>query len=153
MPVLRSAGFVIFRDTPDGRRYLLLRASRSTSTIAQGKTVKEFWDFPKGELEQGEKGMDAALREAREEAGIGGILVIEGFKETARYFSQRDGKRIMKFVAIFLGRVHKPDVTLSWEHDRHAWLPYDEAHERITLPQMKTVLEKAEQFLEESTRK
>ena len=59
----------------------------------------------------------------------------------------------MKFVAIFLGRVHKPDVTLSWEHDRHAWLPYDEAHERITLPQMKTVLEKAEQFLEESTRK
>ncbi|OGZ97742.1 MAG: hypothetical protein A3J10_00620 [Candidatus Sungbacteria bacterium RIFCSPLOWO2_02_FULL_54_10] len=149
MPVLRSAGFVVFRDTPEGRRYLLLRASRKESLVAAGKTVKEFWDFPKGELEKGETGIDAARRETREEAGIGYLEVIEGFKATARYFSQKDGKPALKFVAMFLGRAGDLDLTLSWEHDRYEWLAYGVARERITLPQMKEVLEKAGRFLEE----
>ena len=147
MPVLRSAGFVIFRNTVRGRRYLVLRASRSKSTIAKGKTVKEFWDFPKGTLEKGETGMDAAKREAREETGIHNIRVIEGFKETARYFSWMNGKRTLKFVAVFLAETKKEKVTLSWEHDRSAWLFYKEARGRITLPPMREVLEAAEQFL------
>lgn len=125
----------------------MLRASRKDSLVAKGKTVREFWDFPKGELEHGEMGMEAARREAREEAGIGEIRVTDGFKETARYFTQRDGTRTLKFVAMFLGEAKEADVTLSWEHDRHEWLPYDEAREKITLPQMREVLEAAEKFL------
>ncbi|MEK7541986.1 MAG: NUDIX domain-containing protein [Patescibacteria group bacterium] len=147
MPVLRSAGFVVFRNTPRGRRYLVLRASRSESTVSKGKVVKEFWDFPKGTLEKGETGMDAARRECREETGVGDLRVMDGFKHTARYFTWIGGRRALKFVALFLGETKGSKIVLSWEHDRHAWLPYGEAQERITLPQMKEVLREAEQFL------
>ena len=147
MPALRSAGFVIFRATPHGRRYLVLRASRAASTVAPGKTVKEFWDFPKGELEPGEQAKDAARREAGEEAGFHDMRAVEGFKETAQYFSQRDGKPILKFVAMFLAEAAQEKVALSWEHDRYAWLAYPEAHERVTLLPMKRILERAEGFL------
>ena len=149
MPVLRSAGFMVFRNTPRGRRYLVLRASRNKSTIAKRKIVREFWDFPKGTLEKGENGMAAAMREVREETGIRAVRVIEGFKETARYFTWTDGKRTLKFVAMFLAETTKGKITLSWEHDRYAWLPYAAAHERITLKPMKEVLRGAEKLLGE----
>lgn len=125
----------------------MLRSSRVDSEIAPRRTVREFWDFPKGTLEKGETGMDAALRETREEAGIRGIRVVEGFKETARYFTWIGGIRTPKFVAMFLGETKKAAVTLSWEHDRYEWLSYAAARERITLPPMKKVLERAEKFL------
>lgn len=148
MSALRSAGFVIFRMTPRGRRYLVLRASRGESTIARGKSVKEFWDLPKGTLEKGETGKDAAVREAREETGITDTRVVEGFKATARYFTWTGGKRTLKFVAMFLAEAVHTKVTLSWEHDRAVWLPYEDAYARITLEPMKTALEEAERFLE-----
>ena len=147
MPVLRSAGFVIFRNTPRGRRYLALRASRSESTIAKGKTVKEFWDFSKGALEKGETAMEAALRETKEETGITKLIIVSGFKHTVRYFTMRAGTRALKFVAMFLAETKTSRAALSWEHDRSEWLAYGDAEKRITLPQMREVLAAAEAFL------
>lgn len=147
MPVLRSAGFVIYRETPRGRRYLVLRASRAESTVAKGKVVKEFWDFSKGTLEKGETGRDAAVRETKEETGITDFSIIDGFKETARYFTWANGKRAIKFVAMFLAEAKTARVALSWEHDRFLWLPYDKACQRITLEPMKKVLRATEKFL------
>lgn len=147
MPVERSAGIIIFCDTSSGRKYLVIRSSRADSQISQKKSIKEFWDFPKGQLEKGETGMDAALRETREEAGIKDFEVIADFKETARYFTRRDGKPILKFVAMFLAEAKSNKVKLSWEHDKYEWLPYEEAYSRISLPPMKNALEKAEKFL------
>jgi 8-oxo-dGTP pyrophosphatase MutT (NUDIX family) len=124
-----------------------LRSSRSESEVASGKFIPEFWDFPKGRLEAGETGLTAALREAREEAGIEASRVIEGFKETIRYFTRRDGKPAPKFVALFLAEAASDDVTLSWEHDQFAWLPYEDALARLTLKPMREALRKAESFL------
>ncbi len=147
MPVERSAGIIFFRNTSEGRKYLVLRASRSEAEVAQGKFVREFWDFPKGRLEEGEKGIEAAKREAEEEAGIKNIKIIPDFKETVRYFTWRGGKAIPKFVAMFLAESKTDKVKLSWEHDKYEWLPPKEAVERITLKEMKKVLETAENFL------
>ena len=149
MPVERSAGIIFFRTAREGLRYLVIRSSRPESTIAKGKAVAEFWDFPKGQLEAGETGIDAARREAKEEVGIEDFELIADFKETVHYFTRRDGKSIPKFVAMFLGRTRQDRVTLSWEHDMYEWLSYDEAHRRITLLQMKQVLAVAEKFLTE----
>lgn len=109
--------------------------------------MKEFLDFPKGLLEAGETGLDAAKREVREEAGIKEYEVIPEFKETVRYFTRRDGKPIPKFVALFLAETKTEKVTLSWEHDKYEWLGYNEASERISLKEMKKALAKAEEFL------
>ncbi len=150
MPVERSAGIIIYRDTPEGRKYLVLRSSRDTSTLAPGKAVKEFWDVPKGQLEQGETGIQAARREAKEEAGYADIEIVPDFKETIRYFTMRTGKPVPKFVALFLGRVSSDAVTLSWEHDKAEWLSYEEAKARVSLKPMKEAIEKAEEYLRNS---
>lgn len=107
----------------------------------------EFWDFPKGRLDPGEDGIGAARREVREEVGIDDFEVVPNFKETARYFTRREGKSIPKFVAMFLAETKSSHVTLSWEHDMFEWLAYGEAREKITIPDMKQALDCAEDFL------
>lgn len=151
MPAERSAGMILFRRTAHGRKYLVIRSSRDESTIAKGKTIREFWDFPKGRLEKGETGIDAARREAKEEIGMEDFELIPDFKETAQYFTRRDGKPVLKFVAMFVAESSKPDVKLSWEHDLYEWLPYQAAYNRITLIPMKQVLQAAERFLERAS--
>lgn len=144
MAVERSAGIILFRNTPRGREYLVIRSSR------EDKTKPEFWDFPKGVLEPGEKGIDAAHREAGEEVGIKGLKLCPNFKDTVHYFTRRDGKPVPKYVAMFLAESKTEKVRLSWEHDKYEWLPYEGAYQRISLPQMKKVLKSAEEYLRDT---
>ena len=145
MPAERSAGIIFFRNTAEGRRYLIIRSSY------HGKDGKyNFWDFPKGLLEKGEEGIDAAKREAKEEAGIKDFKIVPEFKETVRYFVRDRAwgkKAVLKFVALFLAEVKKDKVKLSWEHDEYAWFPYKEAYERLSRREMKKALESAKSFL------
>lgn len=141
MPVVRSAGIIFFRETPVGRKYLVIRSAREIPKRG------EFWDFPKGELEKGEKGIDAARREAKEEVGIEKFTILPEFKETVRYFTRKHGKPILKFVVLFIARAAMGKVELSWEHDKYEWLSYKDAYQRISLKQMKLALHTAEEFL------
>ena len=143
MPAERSAGIIIFRNTPKGRAYLIVHASGT----GEGTSRSDFWDFPKGLLEPGEKGIDAAIREAKEEIGMEDFSLAENFKETVRYFIRREGKTMLKFVVMFLAEAKNAKVKLSWEHDKYEWLFFEEAYKRISRQQMKKVLDKAELFL------
>ncbi|MFS8608355.1 MAG: NUDIX domain-containing protein, partial [Gammaproteobacteria bacterium] len=69
-----SAGVVLVRETPDGARFLLLRAYRH-------------WDCPKGVVEPGEEPLDAAVRETAEETGIDDLEFAWGhdYHETPPY--------------------------------------------------------------------
>lgn len=109
-----------------------------------------YWDFPKGLLDGKEKGIDAAKREAREEAGIKKYKLFPKFKSTVRYFVRGrpwGSKAAMKFVAMFLAEAKSAKVKLSWEHDAFEWLPYKEARKRITRKEMRRAIEEAEEFL------
>lgn len=142
MPVERSAGIIFFRDTPHGRLYLVLRSTPS-------REYPDHWDVSKGVLNAKETGIDGALREAKEETNITDATIVEGFKYTARYFRRdRDEHGVIpKFVALFLARTAQQTVTLSWEHDRFEWLPYDAAHARLSNNEIKKALASAEEFL------
>jgi len=122
-----------------------------SSGTGEGTDRPDFWDFPKGLLEPGEKGIDAVRREAREEVGIEEFEIVEGFKETVRYFTRREGKPVPKFVAMFLGESKTDEVELSWEHDQYAWQSYEGAYKKITLPQMRDVLKSVVAFLKTSS--
>lgn len=137
MPVDRSAGAVIFRETPKKEKeYLLLHYTSG------------HWDFPKGMIEKGETTDDTVRREVLEETGVSDIECIPGFKETIRYFVKHENERRLKFVAFFLARTpENQEVKISWEHQGYQWLPYEKAYATITYKNAKDVLQKAYNFL------
>lgn len=127
-----SAGVAVLRDTPAGRRYLLLRAYR-------------YWDFPKGAVEPGETPLQAAIREVREETGLGNLEFFRGesYSETAPYNRG-------KVARYYLARTTEETVTLSAnpatgirEHMEYRWLAYPQALELAT-PRVRLILEWAE---------
>ena len=127
-PVL-SAGIVVVRFATDGCRYLLLRAYR-------------YWDFPKGLVEPGEDPMEAARREAREEAGLVRLDFRWGpvFMETPPYGR---GKIARYYVAeteqIEIHLPISPELGRP-EHHEYRWLGYDEAR-GLLVPRVAAILD------------
>lgn len=160
MPVERSAGAVIFRKTQSGKEYLLLQhpdkesrrvikptAGLNASRRPTSKAGLGHWDFPKGHLEKREETLDAVRREVKEETGLTRLHIIPGFKVTIRYFVNYDNQKRLKFVAFFLAETRQKKVTISWEHQDFAWLPFEEACERLTYANAKKVLTSAHHFI------
>jgi 8-oxo-dGTP pyrophosphatase MutT (NUDIX family) len=133
----RSAGAVLFREDKE-RLYLLLHYQA------------EHWDFPKGNIEEGEEELDTVRREVKEETAIDDIEFIEGFKRISEYYYRRVGKLIHKQVVFYLAKTEQSDVKISYEHIGYQWLPYKEALERLTFKNSKRILADAEEFLNDT---
>ncbi|MCL1972863.1 MAG: NUDIX domain-containing protein [Endomicrobia bacterium] len=69
-----SYGAVIYKIDNNELLFLLIKSKRS------GR-----WGFPKGHIEKGETGIEAAKREIFEETGIKNIKFIDGFREEDVY--------------------------------------------------------------------
>jgi 8-oxo-dGTP pyrophosphatase MutT (NUDIX family) len=128
-PTRLSAGVVVVRATPDGWRFLLLRAFNH-------------WDFPKGMVESGEEPLAAAIREVREESLISDLEFVWGQDHTetgpysrgkvARYYVARTGTAEVTLPVIEeLGRP---------EHNEYRWVDYNSAL-RLVSPRVEPVLE------------
>lgn len=152
MPVERSAGAIIARETPKRRMYLLLQHPPGRYSRNQAQKKKGgHWDFPKGHIEKGEKTSDTVRREVREESGLSDIEFVDGFKETIRYFVGPKGQRRLKFVAFFLAMAEQRKITISHEHMGFRWLTFDKAYKLATYPETKRLLKKADEFLRKSS--
>lgn len=111
----RSAGMIVVRLDEDACRFLLLRAYR-------------YWDFPKGLVEPGEFALEAALREAAEEAGVEDLAMRwgEAYYETAPYGPG-------KVARYYLAATSQHQVVLPVsselgrpEHHEARWVTYQE---------------------------
>ena len=142
MPIERSAGAIIFRREGPKILYLLLHYP-----AASHRTKKDYWDFPKGHVEKGEKLEEAAKREIEEETGLTEINFIEGFKETIKYFFNWKGKKVLKFVTFYLVEAKEKKIKISQEHIGFKWLTFEKVIETLTFKNAKEVLEKANYFL------
>jgi 8-oxo-dGTP pyrophosphatase MutT (NUDIX family) len=123
-----SAGVAVVRATPDGFRFLLLRAYRN-------------WDFPKGLIEAGEDPLAAAIRETREETEIADLAFDWGhdYFETAPY----SGHKIARY---YLARTHTQRIVLPVnpslgrpEHHQYRWVDLTEALE-LAPPRVQPVI-------------
>ena len=96
---------------------------------------------PKGHLDPGEDDMTAALRETKEEAGLGShqLKVFTDIKEELRY----EAFGAPKIVTYWLARMTKYDdkVVLSDEHQDFRWLGLEEAKELSGFPDMAKCLQ------------
>jgi len=131
----RSAGAVVYRVENGKPIYLLLHYEAG------------HWDFPKGNIEEGEKIEETVRREVREETGISDIQLVPGFKTKIKYFFKRDGQTVFKTVDFLIAKTAEKDVKLSFEHIGFEWLPFKEAMERLTYKTAKDLLVKVDEFL------
>lgn len=128
-----SSGAVLFR----GKRplYLILHYEAG------------HWDFPKGNVEEGETDVEAALREIEEETGIKDALILPYFKHELGYFYRKGKTLIRKTVVFFLAQTRTKRVKLSYEHIGYGWFPYEKAIERLTYKNARHLLKNADAFL------
>ena len=116
----RSAGSIIYRQSSNGKLYLLLNYPSG------------HWDFVKGNIEKGETFKQTVLREIKEETGISDITFVDGFEDKIEYHYQRDGQVIHKEVVFFLSNTKTDQVVLSHEHLDYTWLNFNDALEKLT---------------------
>lgn len=134
------AGFVIFRRTQDGIKYLLL--------YRRG----QYWNFPKGHFELGETSLDTALRETQEETGIGkeDLRMIPDFRAYEKFYFDRGNERIFDTVILYLAETKQAHVSISArEHSGYAWFLYQDAVKAIGKQYVgtKRVLRQANDFI------
>jgi bis(5'-nucleosidyl)-tetraphosphatase len=142
MPVEKSAGAVIFRRENNKIYYLLLHYPG-----ASHRAERDYWDFPKGHIEKGEKIEETVRREVFEETGLKEIKILPGFKETIKYYFKFQGKKVLKFVTFFLAETKEKNIQISPEHIGYDWLTYEEARSRLNFRNSKEILEKANNLL------
>jgi 8-oxo-dGTP pyrophosphatase MutT (NUDIX family) len=125
MAKFRQAGAIIVRTWRRELRILLVTARRNPQN----------WIFPKGHVEGQERLQDAALREAREEAGVDGKVV------------GRAGAMVFEFggntyrVRYFI--VRSSNQGQEREGRRLRWLRYKPALRKLTYAETRNVLRKA----------
>ncbi len=140
------AGFVIWRRTEDGPKYLLL--------YRRG----QYWNFPKGHFELGETSLDTALRETKEETGIGkeDLRIIPGFRAYEKFYFDRGKERIHDTVILYLAETRKVQVSIvPREHSGYAWFLYHDALKAVGKQYVgtKRVLKLANDFIKNAQKR
>ena len=106
------AGFVVYRKTTDGIKFLLL--------YRRGN----YWNFPKGHFKPGERTIDVALRELEEETGIkkSELRMLPNFRAYERFYFKIGSQGIYDTVILFLAETHKADIRIDpREHSGYGW--------------------------------
>jgi len=154
MKQIISAGAVIFRRDHEGAvKFLLLYHGRN------------YWNFPKGKLEQGERAVNAFLREVEEETGLRhqDLRILPGFRTSERFTfvdrypthpeSKASGgarPKVFKIVLYYLVESRKREVVISEEHEGFGWFTFAEAMRITKYPNTKEVLKRAHDFIRSS---
>jgi 8-oxo-dGTP diphosphatase len=118
-----SAGGVVVRRMRGGWWVAVVRPRREDDR----PTV---WALPKGLIDEGERGVETAVREVHEETGL--RAVVDRKLGDVRYVYTWEGERVLKVVSFFLlrasgGRVGDLPAGMEIEVAEAKWVPLDDA--------------------------
>jgi 8-oxo-dGTP pyrophosphatase MutT (NUDIX family) len=110
--------------------------------------------LPKGLIDPGEKVLDAALREVREETGITAVPITKlGDIKYVYTRSWGDGERVFKIVSFYLLRYESGEIDnispdMRVEVGRARWLPLQDAPKLLAYGGEKQIARKAFDYVE-----
>ena len=134
----KSCGAILFRVIDNEIQYLLLKSFGLSS----------FWGFAKGHMEGLETEEQTCTREVLEETGIK-IQIENGFRVVDKYKITEDAE---KEIVIFLGNAKECLVKIQKEEVLdYKWCNYDSSYKLLTYKNSKSILDKGNKFLLESS--
>lgn len=117
----QSSGIIIVRRCEGVPKVLLMRAYN-------------FWDFPKGGIEENETKLEAAVREVKEEAGITEL----NFNWGKIYYETESFGKNKKVVFYFIAETKEENVVMGIspllgrpEHEEYRWVTFSDAKEMV----------------------
>lgn len=138
MKIDRSIGVIVFYRFPRSTKYLLI------------KHKKGHWSFPKGHANGGESKLKTALRELKEETGIGNIKLISKrvlVKESYKFTSGK-GVKILKKVNYFIAEAKNNKVKIDEKEVVNSkWCTFKAGLVKITFDESKSILKKADKIV------
>jgi len=159
MPREISAGGVVVSRAGKGWELAVIEPQReeaksSTTEKSDKKRQKQVLALPKGLVDPGEKGQEAALREVREETGVSGTVLTK--LTDIKYVYVRtwgDGQKVFKIVSFYLlrydaGTIDEIAPEMRIEVKRALWIPLEEAERRLSYRGEKEVVKLAKKYLE-----
>ncbi len=137
--VCRIVEVCVFRFVNDRPEYLMLKRSPDE------KVYPNLWQFVSGSLEEGEKAVNAALRELKEETGLTPKRFWVVPHANTFYDPSYD---VVNVSPLFAAQVEIGDEPgLSLEHCEYEWLSFGDARRRLVWPGQRLGLEVVEQYI------
>jgi len=138
MEIEKSAGVIIFlmKEEP---LFLLLE-------------YQTYWGFVRGNIEENESVHETVKREAKEEANISEISILDGFEHYQEWFYRLHGKLRRKQAVYLIAEITEEQakkVRISFEHKSFKFLNLEEAKKIIRIANEKEMLENAYKFIKE----
>jgi 8-oxo-dGTP diphosphatase len=125
------AGIATVIWSPVNRQYLLLHRS------AQSAVRPSVWECVTGRVDQGESFDDALHREVHEELGV--PVQVEYILGTAHYYRGAHlPENELMGVVYFCTLDHATPIRLSEEHVEYRWLPFKQAIDLLSAPDLST---------------
>ncbi len=109
------------------------------------KNPSGVWTFPKGNVEEGEKPEDTAIREVLEETGVKGEIL--DYLGEIHYWYQLRGEKIFKTVKYYLMRYREGEPKPSWEVKDAKFFPVNEAKRLLKYKGDREIYERAIKIL------
>lgn len=137
----KSVGIIVYREHPqEGMQYLVL--------YHRGN----YWNFPKGRIEDNESELETGLRELREETGIKDVKIIDGWRQETHFFFKEKRDQSMVFIKkdfiLYLGSVSlDAAVLVSPEHNGYAWFDFKTALKHMRFKNLKIILGEAHSLI------